>query len=637
MNKFLRLNPKSPEILTKYVTEVLEVAKSEIKAISALPKNQKRTAENTLEPLNRAYIVISAAIEQMSLFSAVHPNKKIRETAEVAEQNLAKFFPKIYLRPDLYKAIKNVPAEGLDEDTKRFIQKELLDFKLTGVDKSEKVRKEIQRLIQKEVKLGQTFDRNIKDDVRYVKTTEEELAGLPEDYVKAHRSSSEIINLSTQYPDYLPVMEYAINSSLRKRFNTEYLNRGWPKNDRVFKDLLSVRKKHAKLVGFSNWADYVTADKMTKNAKTVRSFLDKVALMTVTKAKKDYELLLNRKRKDYPNATSFGSWESVYYDNLISKELGFDPKEIREYLQYGLVKNGVLNSVENLLGLKFKKIKIKSWHKDVENFDIYRKGKILGRFYLDMHPREGKYGHAACFSIRSGIRDLHLPEAALICNFSKKLMGYDDVITFFHEFGHLMHFILAGNQKWNRFSGFSTEWDFVEAPSQMLEACGHDAKTLKKFARHYKTNKIIPDKLLNKMKETESLNRGLWQSRQAALASLSLRYHIESPQKINLSSVMNSELKKFNAVEYPEGTHFYAGFGHLNGYSAMYYTYLWSRAIAEDILSPFKKDGMYNKKVSKLYVDNVLSVGGSKDANVMIKNFLGREWNLKAFSEWLGK
>jgi thimet oligopeptidase len=636
MNTFLKLVPKTPKEFFVQVEQAIVEAEKELKLVSSLPKGQQRAQENTLEPFNRATIAVTSVRMKMALFEAVHPDKKIRAAAEKSLQKLIAFFSKTYLRPDLYEAIKRVSLTGLDKEAVRYREKELMDFKLTGVDKPEKVRNEIKRLMDRELKLGQAFDRNIKDDVRYIELRETDLDGLPEDYKATRRANGKgVVKLSTQYPDYLPFMEYATNGKIRKSFSTIYLNRGWPKNDKVFKELLSARSRHATLLGFKNWADYITVDKMVKNSKNVKTFLEKVSRLTIAASQKDYKAMLARKQKDDPKATEIGSWESLYYDNMMTKDTGFDSKELRDYFQYPLVKEGVLKTTGHLFGLVYKKVKVPTWHKDVEVFDVSRKGKVIGRFYLDMHAREGKYGHAACFEIRPGVRDQNFPEAALVCNFSRGLMTHNEVVTFFHEFGHLLHFILAGDQKWCRFSGVATEWDFVEAPSQMLEAWAKDFQTLKTFAKHHKTGKVIPEELLKKMRKVGSLNRGLWQRRQLSLTSLSLEYHLKVTGSVNLSSVMNAQLKKYSPIKYPEHTHMYAGFGHLNGYSAMYYTYMWSRAIAQDLLSLFEKNGMHDRNTAKRYMENILMPGGSKNAQDLIKNFLGRDWSLKAFQAWL--
>ena len=635
---FLPLAPKSVRDINVIADKALAEASAELKQLLSVSKKEKRTVLNTFEPLNRIAIVLGGARARMGLFAAVHPDAKVRDAADKAAARIAKFGSDLYLNRDVYDAVVAVPLSGLDAEAKRFRDKEILDFKLSGVDKSSSVRRAIKKLAARSVKLGQTFDKNYRDDIRYIDLRSEDLDGLPLDYRKAHASDRRgVVRLSTQYPDVLPFLQYAKSESAREKFSFIYNNRAWPKNEPVFRELLAVRQKIARLIGFSDFADYVTVDKMVRSGSNVRKFLDRVAAIIKKRADADYAMFLARKKKADPSATTLGPWDVAYYTDLLTKErIGLDSQELRNYFVFSRVRDGVLASMGKLFGISYRKVKAPVWHKDVDAFDMYRAGKRVGRFYFDLHPREGKYGHAACFEIRPGIRGKQLPQVSLVCNFSRDLMTQDEIETFFHEFGHLIHYILAGDQRWARFSGFATEWDFVEAPSQMLESWGVDYETLRTFARHQKSGKPIPLALVKKVHTAESFGRGAWQRRQLFLSSLSLAYHeVKDPAKLDFVALMSREQKRYGALPYAKGTHMYTSFGHLNGYSAVYYTYSWSRAIAEEILGPFKRHGMYDKKTAKRYADFILAPGGSKDGRQLLRDFLGREWNLKAFEKWL--
>jgi thimet oligopeptidase len=628
-----------PSILKKTDSAIV-AAEKELANIFKISRDTKRTLANTLEPWNRVAIILAEVRSQSSLLSAVHPDKKMRDDADKATQKISAIYSKFYLRPDIYQAIKSVSPEELGVEARRFREKELLDFKLSGIEKSSAVRAEIKRLIKRSVKLGQDFDRNIKDDIRYVLHKPEDLAGLPEDYIKAHpidRNGN--IKITTTYPDHFPLMKYAMKDETRKKHSFEFLNRGWPKNDKIFLELLRIRQKLAVLIGYRNWADYVTADKMAQSSKTVNNFLEKVAALAESRARKDYDVLLAQRQKDDPKATEINSWQYGYYENLVLKEkVGFDAQAARKYFPFLKAKDGVLKMTAKLFGLSYHRVKKATWHKDVEVYDVFRGKKCIGRFYLDLHSREGKFSHAACFDVQQGIHEKQLPEAALICNFSRGLMEHDEVVTFFHEFGHLIHFILAGDQKWIRFSGTATEWDFVEAPSQMLEAWAWDYETLRQFARDEKSKKSIDKKLVTQMRKADRFGRGIGLRQQVFYAMLSLRYHTEKFSKSSdLIELVKREQKKYHLFRFFPGTHFYANFGHLKDYSAMYYTYLWSRSIAQDLFSRFEKEGMYGARATRDYVNFILAPGGTKDAEVLVRNFLGRQWNLKAFERWINE
>jgi thimet oligopeptidase len=275
-------------------------------------------------------------------------------------------------------------------------------------------------------------------------------------------------------------------------------------------------------------------------------------------------------------------------------------------------------------------------------YDVYQSGAKLGRIYLDLHPRENKYKHAAQFTLRAGVTGKQLPEGVLVCNFpdpgSSKgpaLMDHDEVVTMFHEFGHLMHHILGGRQRWIYFSGVATEQDFVEAPSQMLEEWAWDPTTLALFAHHVESHATIPAELVKRMRAASEFGKGTQARHQMFYAAMSLRYHEADPAHLDLLATLGELQKRYSMFAYVDGTHLYDSFGHLNGYSAVYYTYMWSLVIAKDLLSEFQRHGLLDEATAHRYRDAVLVPGGSKDAADLVKDFLGRPYSFDAYQRWL--
>jgi thimet oligopeptidase len=264
----------------------------------------------------------------------------------------------------------------------------------------------------------------------------------------------------------------------------------------------------------------------------------------------------------------------------------------------------------------------------------------LGRIFLDMHPREGKYKHAAQFPLKDGVRGVQLPEGVLVCNFSDPadgpaLLEHEDVVTMFHEFGHLMHHILGGHQRWITQSGVATEWDFVEAPSQMFEEWAWSYDTLARFARHHETGEVIPRELVEKMRRADKFGLGTATVQQIFYASISLGFHRADPHRLDQLAEVQRLQKRYTPFAYVPGTRFHASFGHLVGYSAMYYTYQWSLVIAKDLLTPFEQKGLMAKDVTRAYRDRVLAPGGSRDAAVLVRSFLGRDYDFAAYERYL--
>jgi thimet oligopeptidase len=278
----------------------------------------------------------------------------------------------------------------------------------------------------------------------------------------------------------------------------------------------------------------------------------------------------------------------------------------------------------------------------VETYDVFAGDDPVGRFYLDMHPREGKYKHAAMFPIVSGIKDVQLPEAAVVCNFpdpaeGSALLEHGDVVTLFHEFGHLLHHLIGGAAKYVRFSGVATEWDFVEVPSQLLEEWAYSYEILKTFAVNEETGESVPKALVKQMNKARSFGRGTGVRQQMFFAALSLTYHSQSPQGIDSTDLVKELQRRYSAFPYVEDTHFQASFGHLEGYSALYYTYMWSLVIARDLFDQFSGENLMNTDLAVRYRKNILEPGGSQDARDLVRAFLNRDYNLDAYQRWMAE
>ncbi len=610
-----------------------------------LSVNEERTIENTLVPYNEILILLDSIAAQSSLMQNVHPAEEFRTTSEKLSQKVSAFGSELSLNRDVFDAISAVDLTDADEITKYYVDKVLRDFRLAGVDKDLETREKIKALKEEIVLIGQEFSRNIRNSKREVIIEDtSELEGLPQDFIENHQPDENgKITLTTDYPDAVPVMSYAKSGKLRKDMYFEFNNRAYPENIDVLEKLAAKRFELANLLGFENYADYVTADKMIKSGSNASEFITKIVEAAKARGKAEYQELLERKRKDTPSAEAVNRWESTYYTELVSKEnYSFDSQSIRPYYQYNKVKNGALDVTSRLFGVSFKQRKdVPVWHEAVECWEMFEDGKLVGRFYLDMHPREGKYSHAAQFDIRTGIPERQIPEATLVCNFPEEtddnpgLMEQGDVETFFHEFGHLLHTLFAKHSKWVQLGGISTEWDFVEAPSQMLEEWAKDAKTLQTFAKHYETGEPIPTDLVDQMNRASEFGKGLYVLRQMEYARLSLSIYDRKPEKVDTDKLIKEIAQDYSPFPFVEDTHMQAAFGHLNGYSAIYYTYMWSLVLAKDLFSEFDRSNMFNQDIARKYRQNVLNPGSTKPAEKLVESFLGRKSNFEAYQYWL--
>jgi thimet oligopeptidase len=606
---------------------------------------ERRSVENTLVPYNEMMLHADNAAYYAGLMESVHPDSTYRAAAEGMTQRAQKFLSDASLNRALYEAVRAVRLKGADADTKMLVERALRDFRRAGVDKDEPTRTRIAALRDQLVLVGQEFDRNIRNDSRTIRLdSAAELDGLPEDFIKSHPPGEDgRVTISIEFPDRFPVMKYAKNAEVRRRLNFERMNRAYPQNMAVLDTLVAKRYELARRLGYKTWADYVTEDKMIRSPKRVAEFLSRVGKLVGEQSKREYRTYLKRKQEDDPKAAEVQNWEASYYANLIRKrDYDFDAQAARPYFAFDRVKQGVLDVTSRIFSITYKKIDgAVVWHPSVEAYEIYEGDRLLGRFFLDLHPRPGKYNHAAQFTIRQGCAGIQIPEAALVCNFAggkpgdPGLMEHQDVTTFFHEFGHLLHTIFAGGQRWEPIAGISTEWDFVEAPSQMLEEWAWYPASLQVFAKHYQTGEPIPTELVNKMRRADAFGRGIDRSYQTYLSQISLHMYDRPPAEVNSDSTVAWAERAIVPFPPMPNTHMQCSFGHLDGYSAIYYTYLWSQVIAKDLFSQFDRTRMLEPAVATRYRKTVLAPGGSRPAEKLVRDFLKRDFGYKAFEEYV--
>jgi thimet oligopeptidase len=604
-----------------------------------------RTIDETLTRYNELLTAASASNALAGLMSEVHPDEKIRDAARECEQEVARFYSDLALDRDMYDALAAVDVSSSDADTRRFHAHTLRDYRRAGVDQAPEVRARLKQIDEELTRLGQQFSKNISEDVRSIVAEPAQLDGLPPDFVAAHPPDPDgRVRITTDYPDYNPFMTYATADELRRQLYVAFRSRGDQHNEGVLRDILKLRAEKAKLLGFTDWADYVTADKMIGSGTRAAEFIEKVWKLASPRARTDYDELLRKLKQTDGKAKAVADWQKVWLENLVKKEVyEVDASEVRQYFPYQRVLAGLLEITAEIFDLTYAPVGDPiRWHDSVIVYDVMRADTKLGRIYLDMHPREGKYKHAAQFPLKDGVRGVQLPEGVLVCNFSDPgaangpaLMEHDDVVTMFHEFGHLMHHILGGHQRWITQSGVATEWDFVEAPSQMFEEWAWSYDTLARFARHHATGEVIPRELVDKMRRADKFGLGTATVQQIFYASISLGFHRTDPDALDQLAEVQKLQKRYTPFAYVPGTRFHASFGHLVGYSAMYYTYQWSLVIAKDLLTPFESSGLMARDITFAYRDKVLVPGGSRDAAELVRDFLGREYDFGAYERFL--
>ena len=360
------------------------------------------------------------------------------------------------------------------------------------------------------------------------------------------------------------------------------------------------------------------------------------------RAAADYATLLKRKQHDEPGASNVTSWESSYWAEQVRRsDYDFDAQSVRPYFPYTAARQGVLDVASKLYGVTFDRVDVPVWHASVECWEMREAGTLVGRFYLDMHPRTDKFSHAAEFDIRTGVSGRQIPEAALVCNFpggepgDPGLMEHADVRTLFHEFGHLFHALLGGRRRWAGVGGIRTEHDFVEVPSQLFEEWIWEHEVLATFAKHYQTGEPISAAQVARMTSASEFGKGLGVRRQMSLARISLTAFDRDPKGLDFDALVERVQTEYQPFPFVPDTHFQCAFGHLEGYSAAYYTYMWSLVISKDFFGRFRGAGLLMPAVSMEYRRKVLEVGGSRPASEIVRDFLGRDFAFDAYKTWL--
>ena len=617
---------------------------------AALRADLKAAAERPdgaiLERFNQMLRALDTASGWAALMFSVHPDKALREAGQQCQERLAAFATEVTLDRGLYDVVAGVDRGALEGVAGRFVDHVLRDFRRGGVDKDEATRARLASIDKEMVRLGQEFQQNVRDDVRHIDVDgAQALRGLPSDYLASHLPGDDgKIRITTDYPDFFPVQTYAEDGDVRRRLYEVFMNRGYPKNEALLRRLLALRHEYARLLGHATWAAYNAEDKMAKSADTVERFIRDVAAIARPRMERDMQTLLERKREDDERAQRIEVWDRFFYVGKVREaRYGFDSRTVRPYFPYVQVRQGILDLYGELFGLRFVPNAGEAvWHEQVEAFDLLSGQERIGRFYLDMHPREGKYKHAAMFPIRTGLEGADLPVAALVCNFpdprsgaGQALMEHEDVVTFFHEFGHLIHHLLARKGPWVNLAGINVEWDFVEAPSQILEEWAWDATVLQRFARHVDTAEPIPADAVERMRAAEEFGKGAHVMRQVFYTAYSYFLHAADPGQLDLDEFTDRIYASYSPYRRVPGGHVYANFGHLIGYSSAYYTYQWSLVIAKDLFTRFAASGLMDGDVARQYREAILEPGGTADAAELVERFLGRPFGLEAYRAWL--
>jgi len=611
--------------------------------------------ENFILPILNLECMIMNEFLPLKLAQKVVANKDLRKLSVEATIKLEEFKVEMAMRKNIYDHFVTISSktcliDQLSPELKRFVEKSIIAGKRNGLHLNETARNEITDLKKEISNLATTFQSNLCEDSTTLLFTVDELKGVSDDLIETFEKENDKCKVSLKYPHYFPVVRYCSVPETRKCIETAFQSKCMDKNTEILEKLIELRQRKAELLGYENHAAYVQEIRMAKSPEIVKTFYENLIpkLQPIWEREK-VEMLELKERECNENNRHFNGridfWDTRYFMNKLEEtRYEVDNEKLRQYFPLHRVTKGLFEIYQHLLGLIFTKCdsdKIESWHQEVELFKVQdaETEEILGYFYLDLFPREGKYNHAAVFPLQPGCIGLdgkqQITVCAMVANFSRPtdskpaLLEHSEVETYFHEFGHVMHRICAKTET-AHFSGTAVERDFVEAPSQMLENWVWEAEPLRKMSGHYEDNSEIPDKLIHSLVASRISDAGMFNLRQIILGMFDQKIHTTG--NANTQELFASIYREILGIEVIPDTNFPASWAHMINYDAQYYGYLWSEVYSMDMFETcFKTEGCLNSNVGRNYRNTILKPGGTKNAMDLLTDFLGREPNNKAF------
>jgi thimet oligopeptidase len=610
----------------------------------------RRTFETVVLPLEEASANFNDDLAAQGFLYNVATDKKVRDASLKCSTDAGNVLSDISARPDLYRALADAQASGTAKGAaqQKLTQLWITALKRSGAGLPDAQRREFVALEQKLTEYQNKYQANLGNDETAISITAAQAAPLPADFVAASlkKAADGGYRVPVNESTIGPFMQNETDEQARKAFYIAYNNRGGDANVQLLQDAIATRDRLAHLIGYPTWAAYVLADKMAGSPQRVESFLSQIDAAILPKARQERAEDAALKTAAFPG-TQLEQWDQTFYENQLQKtKYAVDQNEIKQYFPVQHVVDSVLGIYQQLLGVKFVRAGVPVWQSQVQAYDVAdaATGKPLGRFYLDLFPRAGKYDHFANFPIipHRVLADgsVRLAESAIVGNWPQPapgkaaLLQHGDVVVFFHEFGHCMAAMLANEPYETLTNGFRQ--DFIEAPSQMLENFAWDPGILKRVSSNVTTGQPLPDDLIQKMIAARYVHYALQTTGQIMYATVDMKYHTAKPP-VDTTGLWSATVAQTTPNQYVAGTHPQSEFGHLmGGYDAGYYGYLWSKVYAQDMFSRFKAQGLTNPVAGMAYRNDILAPARLIEPDQEVRTFLGRPMNPNAFYQELG-
>ncbi|WP_430823019.1 M3 family metallopeptidase [Carboxylicivirga sp. N1Y90] len=634
--------------------------KQEVEAI--ITNKEAATFENTIVALDNAGKSLSEVLSVYYSLKSAHGTEGVMAIAQEVGQKMSAHGDDISLNPELFARVKVVYDQKdeleLNGEQQMLLKDTYKGFVRSGVSLDEAKKTELRKINSRLSELFNSFSTNVlkeTNNFKLVIENEADLAGLPESSVIGASETAKEMGLegkwvfTTQKPSMLPFLSYADKRELREQLYKGYYMRGNNNNEfdnkELIEEIVNLRVQKANLLGYNNYADYVLEERMANTTDKVYGLLEELwerAIPVAKKEREDMQKIIDREKGGFKLA----SWDWWYYAEKVRQErYDLDENEVRPYFELNNVRDGAFNVATKLWGLQFEEIKsdFPKPHPDAQVFKVTEAdGSHKGILYMDWHPRATKKQGAWCgvFRKQSRVNGENVPPVVtIVCNFSKPvgdkpaLLSFDEASTLFHEFGHGLHQLLS-DCTYKGLSGTSVPRDFVELPSQVMENWAGDPAVMKEYARHYETGEVIPDALIEKLKNSGHFNQGFATTEYLAAALLDMNYHTQTEVKdIDVNKFEEDYLAGIGLM--PEIISRYKStyFMHIfasSGYTAGYYSYIWSGVLDADAFEAFKETSLYDQATAKAFRENILERGGTVEAMEMYKNFRGREPKIEA-------
>ena len=638
--------------LENFPQKLKELLDKQLKIIEDISKNDNKTTYNDiLKPIQDLDNELELFFTPLSHLNSVKNSKETQKAYEESLPELSKYNSQISQNEELFKKIEKLNSDELEE--KRVIENSIRDFILSGAKLPKEKKKELEEINLKLSELSNKFSQNLLDannSYELIIENPRDVIGIPEhdlELAKTQKDGKTIYKFTLQIPSYMAYMTYGINRGYREELYRAYTSRA-PQNSQIIDEILSLRDKKAKILGFDNYADLSLATKDAKSTKDVIDFLEQLLKLSKPQAQKELkELKEFAKRED--NIAQLEPFDVAYYSEKLKKsKFNFDENMTKPYFEQKKVLNGLLEIVSNLFNMEFKPANTPTWHEKVKVFDIYKDSEISGRIYFDLEARKDKRGGAWMHNWQTHFIDTngkkHLPAVFIVCNFSSStketpsLLKHSDIVTLFHEMGHGIHHLFSKCHEFYVSGVNGTAWDVVEFPSQFLENFAYEKEILKKFAFHYQTEEPMSEELLDKIKESKNFQSALSILRQVEFSLFDMLLHQKLYQGDEVQELLDNIRKETSLLRVPKYNKFQNGFGHIfsGGYSAGYYSYKWAEVLSADAFFECIDNGNFNQEKANGYYKYILSRGSSEDMSQLYFKWLGRKAKVESLLKLYG-